>query len=177
MHSVSGANRICRDQLQEYNRLNEEIADAMSNIAVGPQVDDTELDEELEALQQQDLDDKMLKTGTVPVDSIQQRLPTVANGERELTPWITCQSVIHWIVLMLLQSRARHLQLPLPRTTRKQNSGGCKPKWLCEHGIWHAGLSHLSRLPRTSTSRCRLDLCCPFDFIARPAWERRWIGV
>ncbi|AEO56073.1 hypothetical protein MYCTH_66289 [Thermothelomyces thermophilus ATCC 42464] len=69
------------DQLQEYNRLNEEIADAMSNIAVGPQVDDTELDEELEALQQQDLEDKMLETGTVPVDSIQQRLPTVANGE------------------------------------------------------------------------------------------------
>ncbi|KAL2159646.1 hypothetical protein VTH06DRAFT_2215 [Thermothelomyces fergusii] len=63
------------DKLQEHNRLNEEIADAMSNIAVGPQVDDTELDEELEAIRQQDLDDKMLST--VPV----QRLPAVANGE------------------------------------------------------------------------------------------------
>jgi charged multivesicular body protein 4 len=68
------------DRLQEYNRLNEEIADAMGSISVGPQLDDTELEDELEALQQQDLEDKMLETGAVPVDSI-QRLPAVANGD------------------------------------------------------------------------------------------------
>ncbi|SPQ22033.1 7cc7f3e1-88ff-4362-aeff-ce090661a3de [Thermothielavioides terrestris] len=68
------------DKLQEYNRINEEIAEAMGSINVGPQVDDTELEDELEELQQQELEDKMLKTGAVPVDSI-QRLPTVANGE------------------------------------------------------------------------------------------------
>ncbi|EAQ90754.1 hypothetical protein CHGG_02689 [Chaetomium globosum CBS 148.51] len=68
------------DKLQEYNRLNEEIAEAMGSVSVGPQLDDTELEDELEALQQQDLEDKMLETGAVPVDSI-QRLPTVANGE------------------------------------------------------------------------------------------------
>ncbi|KAH6636770.1 Snf7-domain-containing protein [Chaetomium tenue] len=68
------------DKLQEYNRLNEEIAEAMGSVNVGPQLDDTELEDELEALQQQDLEDKMLETGAVPVDSI-QRLPTVANGE------------------------------------------------------------------------------------------------
>jgi len=67
------------DELAEYNRLNEEIADAMSNIAVGPALDDTELEAEMDALQQQELEDKMLETGTVPVDSI-QRLPAVANG-------------------------------------------------------------------------------------------------
>ncbi|KAK4242555.1 Snf7-domain-containing protein [Achaetomium macrosporum] len=68
------------DKLQEYNRLNEEIAEAMSSINVGPQLDDTELEDELEQLQQQELEDKMLETGTVPVDNI-QRLPAVANGE------------------------------------------------------------------------------------------------
>ncbi|KAK4041800.1 Snf7-domain-containing protein [Parachaetomium inaequale] len=68
------------DKLQEYNRLNEEIADAMGSISVGPQLDDTELEDELEALQQQELEDKMLETGSVPVDSI-QRLPTVKNAE------------------------------------------------------------------------------------------------
>ncbi|KAH6630891.1 Snf7-domain-containing protein [Chaetomium sp. MPI-SDFR-AT-0129] len=65
------------DKLQEYNRLNEEIADAMGSISVGPQLDDTELEDELEELQQQQIEDKMLETGPVPVD----RLPAVANGE------------------------------------------------------------------------------------------------
>ncbi|KAK3898578.1 Snf7-domain-containing protein [Staphylotrichum tortipilum] len=69
------------DELQEYNQLNEEIAATMGSISVGPQLDDEELQDELEALQQQELEDKMLETGTVPVDNIQQRLPKVANGE------------------------------------------------------------------------------------------------
>lgn len=69
------------DKLQEYNRLNEEIAETMGSISVGPLLDDEELQDELEALQQQELEDKMLETGTVPVDNIQQRLPKVANGE------------------------------------------------------------------------------------------------
>ena len=80
MHNRTGTDRAGRDKLQEYNRLNEEIADAMGSISVGPQLDDTELEDELEALQQQELEDKMLETGSVPVDSI-QRLPTVKNGE------------------------------------------------------------------------------------------------
>jgi charged multivesicular body protein 4 len=50
---------------------------------VGPPLDDTELEDELEALQQQELEDKMLETGAVPVDSI-QRLPAVANGDSKL---------------------------------------------------------------------------------------------
>ncbi|KAK4149150.1 Snf7-domain-containing protein [Chaetomidium leptoderma] len=68
------------DKLSEYNRLNEEISEAMNSISVGPQLDDTELEDELEQLQQREIEDKMLETGTVPVDSI-QRLPSVANGE------------------------------------------------------------------------------------------------
>jgi charged multivesicular body protein 4 len=53
----------------------------MGSVAIGPQFDDTELEDELEQLQQQELEDKMLETGSVPVD----RLPTVASGESELT--------------------------------------------------------------------------------------------
>ena len=52
---------------------------------MGAQLDETELEEELDQLQQQELDDKMLETGTVPVDNIQrQQLPAVANGESKL---------------------------------------------------------------------------------------------
>lgn len=54
----------------------------MGSINVGPPLDETELEDELEQLQQQELEDKMLETGAVPVD----RLPKVANGESKLTP-------------------------------------------------------------------------------------------
>ncbi|KXX76513.1 Vacuolar-sorting protein SNF7 [Madurella mycetomatis] len=63
------------DKLQEYNRLNMEIGEAMGSIAIGEQPDETELLQELEDLQQQDLDDKMRNTVPVPV------LPAVANGD------------------------------------------------------------------------------------------------
>jgi charged multivesicular body protein 4 len=53
---------------------------------LGQQVDDTELEDELAELQQQELEDKMLETGTVPVSDNIQRLPAVANGESELIP-------------------------------------------------------------------------------------------
>ncbi len=77
MHGGSGTDKAGRDQLQEYNRLNEEIAETMGTINVGPPLDDTELEEELEGLQQQAIEDKMRETGAVTVD----RLPKVSNGE------------------------------------------------------------------------------------------------
>jgi len=74
---------IYRAKLQEQNALSEEIVDAMNSISLGQPVDEQDLEDELEALQQEQLDQKMLETGTVPVDQI-QRLPAAANGERKL---------------------------------------------------------------------------------------------
>lgn len=37
-------------------------------------------------MQQEQLDEQMLKSGTVPVSDSIHRMPTVANGERELNP-------------------------------------------------------------------------------------------
>ncbi|KAK5661398.1 hypothetical protein OQA88_11297 [Cercophora sp. LCS_1] len=67
-------------KLQEQNALSEEIVEAMNSVNIGNQVDEADLEDELEALQQEELDQKMLETGTVPVDAI-NRLPAVANGE------------------------------------------------------------------------------------------------
>lgn len=67
-------------KLQEQNALSEEIVEAMNSINLGNQVDEVDLEEELDALRQEELDQKMLETGSVPVDAI-QRLPAVANGE------------------------------------------------------------------------------------------------
>ena len=49
-------------------------------------IDEDELEADLAALEQENLDEKMLKTGTVPVADSLTRMPKAANGEREYPP-------------------------------------------------------------------------------------------
>ncbi|KAK9415382.1 putative Vacuolar-sorting protein SNF7 [Seiridium cardinale] len=70
-------------QLQEQNALSEEIVNAITSNQIGEPIDEDELDEELEAMQQEQLDEQMLKSGTVPVSDSIHRLPSVANGKIE----------------------------------------------------------------------------------------------
>jgi len=58
-------------------------------------MDEDELEEELEALQQEQLDEQMLNTGTVPVADEVHRMPKVANGEREFSAPPTRVGKIH----------------------------------------------------------------------------------
>ena len=46
-------------------------------------IDEDELEADLAALEQENLDEKMLKTGTMPVADSLNRLPKVANGARK----------------------------------------------------------------------------------------------
>ena len=46
-------------------------------------IDEDELEADLAALEQENLDEKMLKTGTVPVADSLNRMPKAANGERK----------------------------------------------------------------------------------------------
>ncbi len=55
----------------------------MNSVNLGNAIDEGDLEDELEALQQEQLDEQMLKTGTVPVSDAVQRLPAAANGERK----------------------------------------------------------------------------------------------
>ena len=67
-----------REGLGEQRALAEEIGNAIANgPAAGEPIDEGELEEDLARLEQEDLDEKMLKTGTVPV------LPSGLNGPRE----------------------------------------------------------------------------------------------
>lgn len=68
------------EDLREQHAIGEEIAEALTQGAVSQGVDEDELDEELAELQQEELDNKMLKTGTVPVSDQIQRLPNVGTG-------------------------------------------------------------------------------------------------
>lgn len=71
------------EDLREQHAIGEEIAEALTQGSVGQGVDEEELDEELAELQQEELDNKMLKTGTVPVSDQIQRMPNAAVGERK----------------------------------------------------------------------------------------------
>ncbi|KAG5985345.1 ESCRT-III subunit protein snf7 [Claviceps digitariae] len=69
------------DELREQNALSEEIVNAITNNPIGEPIDDDELEAELDELQQEKLDEDILKTGNVPVSDLVQRMPSVANQE------------------------------------------------------------------------------------------------
>ena len=68
------------DELRENHALGEEIGNAIAGATLGEQVADADLDEELEALEQEAMDERMLHTGPTPVD----RLPGVTNEPSKL---------------------------------------------------------------------------------------------
>lgn len=74
------------ERLREQNALSEEIVSAITTNAIGDTVDEDELDAELEELQQEQLDEQMLRTGNVPVSDEVHKMPTVANGEVKAKP-------------------------------------------------------------------------------------------
>ncbi|KAH7358284.1 vacuolar-sorting protein snf7 [Plectosphaerella cucumerina] len=72
------------ESIREHTAMNEEIAQAMA--APANTIDeDEELEEELERMRQEQLDEEMLKTGSVPVDRV-SNLPAAANGELKNKP-------------------------------------------------------------------------------------------
>lgn len=78
-----------RSDLQDHNLLSEEISNAITSTTLGEPIDEVDLEEELEQMQQEQLDEQMLKSGTVPVSDAVHRMPAAANGESEYNPLIT----------------------------------------------------------------------------------------
>ena len=73
------------EDLREQHAVGEEIAEALTQGAGATGVDEDELDEELAELQQEQLDEQMLRSGTVPQDRV-QRLPEVGSGPSKSFP-------------------------------------------------------------------------------------------
>jgi len=71
--------------LREQHAIGEEISEAITQSIGNQGLDESELDDELEQLQQEVLDDKMLKTGSLPADKIGQ-LPTAPEGVKGKAP-------------------------------------------------------------------------------------------
>ncbi|KAL2866745.1 ESCRT-III subunit protein SNF7 [Aspergillus lucknowensis] len=68
-------------KLQEQQQLSDEIATVITSNPPGEQLDEDELAEELEGLEQEAMDERMLNTGTVPVADQLNRLPAPTNAE------------------------------------------------------------------------------------------------
>jgi len=78
---------VRREDLRDQHAIGEEIAEALTQGAVtAGAMDDDELEDELAELQQEELDNKMIKSGTIPVHDQVQRLPAVGAGERKCPP-------------------------------------------------------------------------------------------
>lgn len=71
------------DELREQHALGEEIATAITNAPIGEPIDEADLEDELEGLEQEAMDERMLKTGPMPVTGEINRLPAVSTGPRK----------------------------------------------------------------------------------------------
>lgn len=70
-----------REQLREQHELTQEIGNAITSMPITEPIDEDELQADLDKLEQEALDEKMLRTGTVPVaDSLSNRLPAGPTG-------------------------------------------------------------------------------------------------
>ncbi|KAI9900441.1 hypothetical protein N3K66_004703 [Trichothecium roseum] len=69
------------EKLREQNAFSEEIATVIATNTVGNEVDEYDLEQELEDLQQEKLDEDMLKTGVPPSADAVHKLPTPATAE------------------------------------------------------------------------------------------------
>lgn len=70
-----------REDLREQHAIGEEISDAIASGVTSTGIDEDELDEELAELQQEKLDEDMLKTGNVPVGDTGLRLPQAPSAD------------------------------------------------------------------------------------------------
>lgn len=68
------------DELREQQALGEEIANAITSAPIGEPIDEGELEDELDGLEQEMLDERMLKTGAVPVGGELSKAPAVPSS-------------------------------------------------------------------------------------------------
>lgn len=126
------------EDLREQHAIGEEIAEALTQGSVGQGVDEQDLDDELEELQQEQLDNKMLKTGSVPVGDQISSMPDRPVGEREYYPLagggaggVRDALLTFACPQLLAECSARRKMM------RKQSSRSCRLRWLyeCSPGV------------------------------------------
>ena len=110
------------EDLREQHAVGEEIAEALTQGAGTMGVDEDELDEELAELQQEQLDERMLKTGSVPVSDQINRMPSAPSKCREA----------HYCERHANKSSQQRTLFRQKRRTRRPSCGNCRPRWPCK---------------------------------------------
>jgi charged multivesicular body protein 4A/B len=72
-----------REQLREQHELTQEIGNAITSMPITEPIDEDELEKDLADLEQEKLDEQMLKSGTVPVSDSITKMPAAADGPCE----------------------------------------------------------------------------------------------
>jgi len=113
------------DELREQQQLGEEIANAITSAPIGEPLDEGELEDELEGLEQEMLDERMVKTGALPVGGELERAPAVPSVPGEFMFVNDAERD----VLTVVQSKARRYR----RKMRRRNCGSCRLRWRCDY--------------------------------------------
>lgn len=81
-----------REELRDQHAIVEEIGEAITQSVGAQGMDESELDEELEALQQEELDSQMLGTGQVPIHDKISAMPSAPQTGKSMmdSPQRTC---------------------------------------------------------------------------------------
>ncbi|KAL7790014.1 Snf7 domain-containing protein [Trichoderma ceciliae] len=69
------------ERINEQNALSDEIVNAITQNPIGEQFDDAELEDELEQMQQEQVDEQILNTGTVPTADAVHKMPSPSHAE------------------------------------------------------------------------------------------------
>lgn len=69
------------EKLREQHALGEEIAQAITSAPIGEPIDETELEDELAELEQEQLDNQMLGTGAIPVSDHVHKIQIASDTE------------------------------------------------------------------------------------------------
>lgn len=151
----------CREELQDQHALSAEIGSVITSFPIGEQPDEEELDAELEGLEQEAMDAKMLHTGTVPVGSQLDRLPAAGNTDRK---WE--QGPYTQISHISFTNRLTYSQTPR-QGTRRRRRGSRAGKVACGNG--HVIASYF--LPRDQCSLISVEVLPFFSslFIVLPS--------
>lgn len=132
-----------RDQIKEQQQLSDEIGNAITSNQTGEQMDEDDLEQELEGLEQEKMDERMLQPGTVPVGDRINQLPAAANGESKF--FVSSDDASSGQMLTLpsrQQSKTSHQRRM--RKTRRPSWRSCARKWLCDNDFYSQPCRFLS---------------------------------
>lgn len=86
------------------------------------------MEDELDQMQQEQLDEQILKTGTVPIADAVHTMPSPAHADRK---WCL-ETRFHLRILTKIEQPSQAEGRSSRRTTRKPNSGNYRPRWPCK---------------------------------------------